>query len=590
MTRKAFCLDRIEEQDFPTEECLSFQDIQKNPDTITNIRLWDNRPLKDVYNQIQSIRGYYEFNDVDIDRYTVDGQYRQVMLSARELVQGKLPANAQTWVNQRLQYTHGYGAVMSPVNEITTEGLPNLFLQDVPPRGKLPLDRPEIYFGEKTTGNVIVNTGAKEFDFPKGDENVQTQYQGKGGVALDSYFKKLVFASQFGAPNILFTNYITSESRILYFRNIKERVQRVVPFLLLDNDPYLVVADGRLSWIQDAYTYTDKYPYSQPFQDRLNYIRNSVKVVIDAYDGTMSLYVADPNDPLIVTYSAIFPGLFTPMGQMPASLASHVRYPEDLFKVQVEMYRAYHMRDANVFYNKEDLWKVPNEIFDTKEQPVEPYYVIMRIPGQPKEEFVLMIPFTPPNKDNIIAWLAARSDGADYGKLLVFKFPKDRLIYGPMQIEARIDQDPTISGQFTLWNQGGSRIIRGNTLVIPIEKSNLYVEPIYLQAEKSRMPELKRVITATGNKLVMETTLQESLAKLFGQQPATPLPGAPPTTAPPPAAPGAQLPGTAASLVQSARQHYNAAQDALKNGNWAKYGDEIKAMEQDLARLEELTR
>ncbi|MCL5025735.1 MAG: UPF0182 family protein [Chloroflexi bacterium] len=583
MTRQAFGLDQVQEEFFRAEDAVSATDVQEHPDTINNIRLWDHRPLLSVYNQIQSIRLYYDFNDVDVDRYTIDGKYRQVMLSARELSPQKLAAEAQTWVNRRLQYTHGYGMVMSPVNEISAEGMPNLFLKDVPPKGVVPVDRPEIYFGETTKSQVVVDTRAPEFDYPKEDQNVYTTYQGKGGVPLNSYIMRLAFALQFGDSDLLFTSYLTPDSRILYYRDIQTRVKRLAPFLMLDRDPYIVVADGKLYWIQDAYTYTDHYPYSQQHSQKLNYIRNSVKAVIDAYDGTTTFYVIDPKDPMIATYQAIFPGLFTPFDQMPKSLASHIRYPEDLFRIQEEMYRTYHMEDPRVFYNKEDLWMVPNEVYLDKQQPMDPYYVIMRLPNASQDEFLMIMPFTPPGKDNLIAWMAARNDGANYGKLLVYKYPKEKLVFGPMQISARINQDPTISAQFTLWGQAGSRVNRGNMLVIPIGNSNLYAEPVYLQAERSQMPELKRVIVATGNRLAMEPSLDAALASLYGGSPVvSPPPGGGPAPS------GPQPPSDIGGLIKSVRQHYNAAQEAAKAGNWAKYGDELKAMDADLARLEQL--
>ncbi len=584
MTRQAFGLDRVQEEYFQAEDAVTPSEIQQYPDTINNIRLWDHRPLLSVYNQIQSIRLYYDFNDVDVDRYTIDGKYRQVMLSARELSPQKLATEAQTWVNRRLQFTHGYGVVVSPVNEVSTEGMPNLLLKDVPPKGALPVDRPEIYFGETTNNQVVVKTKEQEFDYPKQDQNVYTTYEGSGGVPIDSFVRKLAFALQFGDSDLMFTSYISPESRILYYRQIQTRVKKLAPFLMLDADPYVVVADGKLYWIQDAYTYTDRYPYSQVYSKKLNYIRNSVKVVIDAYNGDVTFYVIDPSDPMISAYQGIFPTLFTAIDRMPQSLAAHIRYPEDLFRIQNEMYRSYHMDDPRVFYNKEDLWMVPNEVYLDKQQPMDPYYVIMRLPNTAQDEFLLMLPFTPPGKDNLIAWMAARSDGAEYGKLLVYKFPKEKLVFGPMQISARINQDPVVSSQFTLWNQAGSRVNRGNMLVIPIGNSNLYVEPVYLQAERSQMPELKRVIVATGNRLAMEPSLEAALASLFGgRAPAAPQPAA--AGAAPSGPPG---PADVAGLIQSIRQHYSAAQEAARAGNWAKYGDELKAMDQDLSRLEQL--
>ncbi|MCL5961904.1 MAG: UPF0182 family protein [Chloroflexi bacterium] len=422
LTNQAYALDRIVEADYPAEDAVTAQEIDGNPTTIKNVRLWDPEPLLNTYNQIQSIRLYYDFLDVDVDRYLIDGEYRQVMLSARELSPAKLPSQAQTWVNQRLQFTHGYGLAMSPVNEVTQEGLPELFLQDVPPRGKLALARPEIYYGENTKNYVIVKTTTPEFDYPRGNDNVYVQYEGKSGVSVGPLLRRLFFAWQFGDVNILLSGSITPESKILYNRGIQERAKMVAPFLMYDRDPYVVVADGRLYWILDAYTQTDRYPYSQPVRlgsgADANYLRNSVKVVMDAYDGSMRFYLADPSDPMIHTYAAIFPGLFSPLDEMPQELRSHLRYPQDLFTVQAELYRTYHMRDARVFYNKEDMWNIPNEVYVDKQVPMQPYYVVMRLPGEAREEFALILPYTPPNKNNMITWLAARSDGDAYGKLV----------------------------------------------------------------------------------------------------------------------------------------------------------------------------
>ncbi len=419
-TREAFALDRIEKQPFPAEEMPTPQDIAQNEVTINNIRLWDHRPLKDTYNQIQSIRLYYDFHDVDADRYTIDGNYQQVMLSARELSVEKLEAQAQTWINRRLLFTHGYGIVLSPANEISTEGLPNLLIKDIPPVGVFDIEQPQIYYGEKTNDYVIVKTETEEFDYPMGDENVYGHYQGEGGVSLKGFIRRLVYAWEFGDLNVLISGELTPESRVLYYRNIRERVNHLAPFLNLDSDPYLVVMDGRLFWIQDAYTTTDRYPYSEPLANGINYIRNSVKAVIDAYNGSVTFYIADPDDALIRTYQAIFPELFVSVDQMPEFLRAHWRYPEDMFSIQSSVYQTYHMRDARVFYNKEDLWAVPREVYAGQEQLMEPYYVIMRLPDEEKEEFLLMLPFTPVNKNNTIGWLAARSDGENYGKLLAY--------------------------------------------------------------------------------------------------------------------------------------------------------------------------
>ncbi len=577
-TREAFALDRVEEQPFPAEEAPTPQDIAQNEVTINNIRLWDPRPLKDTYNQIQSIRLYYDFHDVDIDRYIIDGEYRQVMLSARELSAEKLAGEAQTWVNRRLQFTHGYGIALSPVNEVTAQGLPNLLVKDIPPVGDFNIERPQIYFGEKTNDYVIVNTKTEEFDFPMGDENVYGQYQGKDGVSLDSFIRRLVYAWQLGDLNILISGELTPESRVLYYRNIGERVNHLAPFLKLDKDPYLVVMEGGLFWIQDAYTTSDRYPYSEPLGGGPNYIRNSVKAVIDAYNGSVTFYVTDPDDALIRTYQAIFPKLFVPAEQMPESLRAHLRYPEDMFNIQASVYQSYHMRDARVFYNKEDEWTVPREVYFGSEQAMEPYYIIMRLPEEEKEEFLLMLPFTPVNKNNTIGWLAARSDGENYGRLLAYYFPKERLVYGPSQVENRIQQDTVITEQLALWGRGGSRVIRGNLLLIPLGKSILYVEPVFLQAEAGGLPELKRVIVVAGERIAMEPTLQGSIAAIFGTEA--------PLTEP---EPGEPIAADIANLIEEAQRHYDKAQQYLKIGDWAGYGKELDALKAVLEQLADLT-
>jgi uncharacterized membrane protein (UPF0182 family) len=520
-TREAFALNRIEEQDFPAEEELSEEDISANPATINNIRLWDNRPLKDTYRQKQALRPYYDFHDIDIDRYNIDGEYRQVMLGARELYQENLDPKAKTWVNQRLIFTHGYGLALSPVTEVSEEGAPTLQIKDIPPTSdfeRFQIESPEIYYGEKTNDYIIVNTNTEEFDYPMGEENIYTDYAADGGVSLSSFFRRLAYAWQIGDFNILISGEINSESRILYYRNVQERVKHIVPFLQIDDDPYLVITEkGRLVWIQDAYTWSDRYPYSEPLADGTNYIRNSIKAVIDAYDGSVTMYVVEPEDPVVQTYWAIFPDLFTPGEEMAEDIRAHLRYPQDLFMKQAEMYQRYHMRDVKVFYGKEDLWAVPEEIYRGTAQRMEPYYIIMRLPGEEREEFLLMLPFTPEKKKNTIAWLAARSDGDNYGKLLAYNLPKEKLIFGPMQVENRIEQDTAITEQFALWGRGGATVIRGNLLMIPMEDSFLYVEPIFLQGAGGGLPELKRVIVASGNRIAMEQTLAEALAAAFGE-------------------------------------------------------------------------
>ncbi|MCI0475137.1 MAG: UPF0182 family protein, partial [Anaerolineales bacterium] len=523
-----------------------------------------------------------------IDRYTINGKYRQVMISARELATQKLSDKAQTWVNLHLVYTHGYGVAVSPVNEFTADGLPSLLVKDIPPTGAIPVTRPQIYFGEETAQYVFVKTREKEFDYPKGEENAFTMYEGTGGVSVGAYWDRLMFALRFGDMNILLADALTGDSRVMFNRKLQTRVNRIAPFLMLDKDPYPVIADGKIVWIQDAYTITDSFPYSEPHQRNLNYIRNSVKIAIDAYDGATTFYVAEPDEPILKAYRAIFPALFKPMEQLPASLRDHLRYPEGLFTIQAAMYRTYHMQDPLVFYNKEDLWAVPNESADGQPNQMEPYYVIMRLPGDPKEEFMLMLPFVPAKRQNMVAWMSAKSDGADYGKRLVYRFPKDKLVYGPEQIHARLNQDPVISSQLTLLNQRGSRILWGNLLVVPIEKSLLYIQPMYLLAEQSQIPQLKRVVVATSNNIVMEPTLADALTRVFGA-------GASVVTAPPSAgAQGAPTTGAPVSasvndLIKRANDHYTRAQDALKTSDWATYGKEMQALQQTLEQLMKTT-
>lgn len=575
MTRRAYGLEAIQPRPFPSAQTLDDAAVKRNQATFANIRLWDPQPLLDSYRQLQLIRLYYDFHDVDVDRYEFAGGRRQVMLAAREITPALLPPNARTWVNQRLQFTHGFGVVMSPVTEIEGEGLPGFFVKDIPPRSPvgLELSEPRIYFGEKTDDYVIVNAAAEEFDYPKGEQNVSNSYAGKDGVELGSLLRRAVFAWSFRDVNLLISGNLRAESRILFRRSIAERISTIAPFLRLDHDPYVVVSGGRLYWIQDAYTTAETFPYSEPVRGLgFNYIRNSVKVVVDAYDGTVTFYAMDEKEPVLAAYARIFPGLFRPFAEMPEDLRRHVRYPEDLFLVQAEIYRTYHMTNPDVFYNKEDLWSLPTENSGGAGSAVEPYYVIMKLPGGAREEFILMQPMTPSNRSNMVAWLAARCDPPEYGELVEYEFPKERLIYGPQQIEARIDQDTTISQQLSLWNQRGSKVIRGNLLVIPVEDSLVYVEPLYLRSDQGQIPELKRVVVAYGDRLVMEPTLEAALAAVFK-------PGA----APPPvierAATGAPPEVPAAT---TARAHYRAALDALRAGDWSAFGREMEALDKTL--------
>jgi len=524
-TRRAYKLDGIQETAYPALADLTPDVIARNEDTIQNIRLWDTRPLLQTYQQTQAIRLYYEFYNVNVDRYHLADGFHQVMLSPRELA-SQLPAQAQTWVNENLEFTHGEGMVMNFVSSSTGGGLPQYLLENVPAESQygLTITQPAIYFGNVAPGYKIVNTGIKEFDYPKGNENVYASYQGTGGIPIDSIWKRLLFAWTQKDINILLTGYLRPDSRIQIWRGVQERVAQVAPFLLLDKVPYAVLSEGRQYWIQDAYTVSDRYPYSNVQTDGsaqgMNYIRNSVKVVVDMYNGTVSFYIMDPNDPLLAMYKRAFPGVFKNLNELSADLKSHLRYPEDMFGIQADEYKTFHMTDPQVFYNREDLWVAPQEKYDGAVAAMDPYYILMKLPGSQQLEYLIMTPFTPQKRDNMIAWLAARCDFPDYGRMLFYELPKDKLIFGPNQISAMIDQSTTISQQLTLWDQKGSGVIRGKLIVIPIENSFLYVVPLYLKAEGTSFPQLKRVIVATGDKVVMEPTLDEALGSLFGTAPA----------------------------------------------------------------------
>jgi uncharacterized membrane protein (UPF0182 family) len=520
-TRQAYKLVGIQETAYPALSDLTPEVIARNQDTIQNIRLWDSRPLLQTYQQTQAIRLYYEFYNVDVDRYHLADGYHQVMLASRELA-SQLPAQAQTWVNENLEFTHGEGLVMNFVSTATGGGLPQYLLENIPAASQygLNISQPAIYFGEVAPGYKIVSTGIKEFDYPQGNENVYSSYQGKGGIPLDNIWKRILFAWTQKDINILLTGYLKPQSRIQIWRSVQERVSQVAPFLLLDQDPYAVLSEGKLYWIQDAYTVSDHYPYSNVqtsgSAQNMNYIRNSVKVVVDMYDGTVSFYVMDPKDPVLSMYQRAFPGVFKDLSELPADLKAHLRYPEDLFGIQAAEYATFHMTDPQVFYNREDLWVPPQEKYEGAVNPMESYYMLMKLPGSGQLEYLIMTPFTPQKRDNMIAWLAARCDFPDYGKMLFYELPKDKLIFGPNQISAMIDQNTTISQQLTLWDQKGSGVIRGKLIVIPIENSFLYVVPLYLKAEGTNFPQLKRVIVATGDKVVMEPTLDAALTSLFG--------------------------------------------------------------------------
>jgi len=569
-TQKAYDLDSVEERDLTGEATLTMSDINNNSSTIKNVRLWDREPLLDTFGQLQEIRTYYDFISIDNDRYDLNGDYRQVLLSPRELDSASLPQ--RTFINERLTFTHGFGLTLSPVNEVTPEGLPVLFLKDLPPASSiesLTVNRPEIYYGELVNDWVVVNTKALEFNYPSGEENIFKNYEGQGGVEIKSLFRKALFALEFRSLKILLSDDITNESRIMYYRNIEERVKRVLPFLSLDGDPYIVVTkEGELKWIYDAYTISDRYPYAEMVRDKfsflpnkqLNYIRNSVKIVIDAYDGKMTFYIADKDDPIIRTYANIFKDSFLPLEQMNEDLKAHIRYPEDLFAYQTALYTVYQMDEAQIFYNKEDQWQIPSINSNGEFDPMM-RHMIMKLPGEDKEEFILMIPFTPRGKDNLSAWMVARNDGEFYGQLVVYRFPKQKLVFGPKQIINRINQDTDISQQISLWDQRGSEVIRGNLLVIPIEESLVYIQPIYLRAEGGKIPELKRVIVAHENRIAMEETLDQALESVFGGQ----------VTGKKKTAATSSVGNTTLNqdLIKRAKYHFDRAMSAQRQGDWA---------------------
>ena len=573
-TRKAYQLDTIETRRYPALAELTLDQLATHNDTLQNVRLWDWRPLLTTYRQTQEIRLYYSFYEVDVDRYRLDDGYHQVMLSARELAP-ELPEKARTWVNEHLQFTHGYGLVMNFVSQATEGGLPLYLIDNIPPvaRYGLTVEQPAIYFGEKMPGYRIVATGIKEFDYPKGEENVYASYQGKGGIPLDSFWKRILFSWYLPDINILLTSYLGPESRILLWRDIAERVRKIAPFLQLDQDPYLVFSEGRLFWIQDAYTTSDRFPYSEPYAtpsgQTINYIRNSVKVVIDAYHGSVSFYAMDPADPVLRLYSNAFPGVFKDFRELPGDLRRHLRFPEDLFAAQANLYRTYHMTSPQVFYNREDLWTSAKEQFAGETVAMAPYYILMRLPGEKELGYLLMSPYTPSGKENMIAWIAARCDFPDYGKRIVYLLPKERLIYGPTQIAAMINQTPLISEQLSLWDQHGSRVVRGNLIVIPIENSFLYVEPVYLTAEENNIPQLKRVIAISGDRVVMETSLEEALLSVFGLKQ-----GGKKTVAAPVVTEG----------IAEARADFARAERAMQEGRWEDFGKAMEALKRLLSR------
>ncbi|OKY77852.1 MAG: putative membrane associated protein [Candidatus Methanohalarchaeum thermophilum] len=567
MTQEGFGLSKIQEKPFIVDQNITAKEIQKNNGTIDNIRLWDYRALKSTYEQLQELRLYYSFSDVDVDRYQFNGKesYKQVMLSMRELDVSKLPSTADTWVNRHLVYTHGFGMVMSPVNEKTDEGFPELILKDIPPKGILNISRPEIYYGEKTDNYVVVDTSREEFDYPSGEQNVYTSYKGEGGVKLNT-LNEIAFSYRFNDIQLFLSNYIDEDSKVMFNRDIKQRVNELAPFLEYDSDPYPVTYDGGLYWIIDAYTTSDRFPYSEP-TDGFNYVRNSVKVVVNAYSGEVTFYQINQDDPIINSWKKIFPSLFKDFEEMPSKLKEHIRYPEDYFDIQMDKYRTYHMEDPTVFYGKEDEWEIPREKYSGERIKVEPYYVTLSLPNNNDTEFVLIQPFSPTNKDNMVAWIGARSDMPHYGEIKHYQFTKSELILGTSQIEARIDQNPDISRQLTLWDQRGSEVIRGNLLVIPLDDSVLYVEPIFIRSEESALPELRRIIVSNGDKVVMSEELDKGLASLFGEVEEPP------------------GPVDLRERIMEALQEYSNIKKYAGQGEWTEFGNSLGELGEILEEL-----
>lgn len=590
-TQSAYGLDNVEVEEFEVNNQLTLNDLKNNQETIDNIRINDYRPTIETYNQIQAIRSYYRFLDVDIDRYNINGKYTQVFLAPREIDINLLSDNAKTWINKHLKYTHGYGVALSPVNAVTAEGRPKLSIYNVPPVSDIDIKihRPEIYFGELTNHHIFVNTKEKEFDYPKGNDNAETIYEGTAGIRLNG-LNRLIYSYHTKTLKLLLSGDVTGESRIVLNRNILERVNKIAPFIKYDEDPYIVIDEGKLYWMIDGYTLSSQYPYSTPTSmggEYLNYIRNSVKVVIDAYNGNVDFYISDKKDPIILTYQKIYPSLFKDLETMPEGLKGHVRYPQDLFDIQTQMYSLYHMNNTSVFYNQEDVWYLAEEKYGEAQQPVESQYMITKLPGETKEELILSVPYTPKGLQNLTALLTARNDIENYGELKLYKMPKDRNVDGPMQIEAKIDSDPNISKDLSLWGDKGSSVIRGNVLIIPIESSLLYVEPLYISATTSddqSLPLVKRVIVAYKDKVVMEDTLQMALEKLFGKEtivPETPIEE--PTDEEPIVLDGQSV----EELIEGAAKAYEKAKAASQAGNWAEYGKHINELESILKRLQE---
>jgi uncharacterized membrane protein (UPF0182 family) len=604
LTRQAYGLDRFSQSEFPAETTVDATDPAHNQPTLQNIRLWDWHALQDTLRQVQEIRTYYDFPDIDIDRYNLNGTTREVMLAERELNVDKLPVSSRNWINEKLIYTHGYGVTMNPVNGFTPEGLPILLLSNMPVQSTVPglnVTRPELYFSEMTNTDVYVKTRQQEFNYPQGQSNNLTSYEGTGGIALGNFARRVILAIDRGDLGTLpFSDDVNAQSRLLMRRNIRERVTKLAPFLVFDQDPYIVVGDdGRLYWIMDAFTVSDSYPYSTHYNlgdNPVNYMRNSVKAVVDAYNGTTSFYVFDAKDPVLSAYRRIFPSLFRDASAMPPDLHRHVRYPESLFNLQSEVYGLYHMTNPEVFFNREDLWTVATETAADADgqqsvQPMKPNFVLMKLPGGTHEEFVEILPFTPANRNNLIGWIAGRCDGDNYGTAAVYDFPKTRLIDGPQQIEARIDQNAQLSGQLTLWNQQGSHVLRGSLLVIPSGKALLYAEPIYLQAQQSPMPELRLVVLALQDKLAYGTTFQAALSALFDGQASSlnasteaPQPTPQGATAAPPVS---EQPADAHALIAEASKDFDDYQRLTAAGKLGEAGQKLDQLKIVIDKLNE---
>ncbi|MBR4749774.1 MAG: UPF0182 family protein [Abditibacteriota bacterium] len=598
-TRDAYALNDIKVREFPAEDVLSAEQVSANQGTIENIRLWDSAQLLESYSQIQTIQQYYSFGDVDVDRYWLKDKntgklkYRQVWLSAREMDQSRLPENSRTWVNTRLQYTHGYGYVMSPVNEISREGMPKFFVYDIPPKENIdvPIGNMGIYVGEQTNHEIFVDTKSKEFDYPKGSETVTNHYDGKDGVLIGNWFRRLLFALRFGDINILLNTDINNRSQILFHRNVAQRIETLFPFMVFDSDPYLVTAGGDLFWMLDGFTTSEYYPYSERTKlteyDTINYVRNSFKIVVNAHSGEVTAYTIDKpvDDPIMRSYRKIYPGVFRDYTEMPEELACHIRYSESVFKIQTDVYKTYHMTDPTIFYNKSDLWDIPNvaEISGNTEGDYKqaPYYTIMKFPESTSEEFILMTTFTRAGRKNMCAWIGAECDGDSYGSILLYNFPKDKNVYGPEQIAAKIKQDDVISPQITLWSQQGSNVNAGNLLVIPVENSVLYVLPLYLESNNTKIPELKRVIVALGDRIIMDESLSGALSKLVGGEIESSGPAPKPAALKP-----AAVKEDRDSLIKKAAEALSKAKSAQQKGDWAGYGRELQELEAAINALQ----